>query len=1059
MKYDFNAIEARWQQHWENARTFATPNPGQPGFDPSKPKFYVLDMFPYPSGVGLHVGHPLGYIATDIVARYKRMRGFNVLHPMGFDAFGLPAEQYAVEHNVHPRITTEKNIENMVAQLRKLGMGYDWDRCLATTDPNYVKWTQWIFLKMYHSYFDPVEGKATPISHLIHQLEQENYYIGIDGELIVSGDTESLEALAGIGDPTIHKWTELTQDQRERLLDEYRLAFMAEVEVNWCPGLGTVLANEEVTNEGRSERGNFPVFKRPLKQWMLRITAYADRLIEDLDLVDWPDNIKLLQRNWMGKSVGAEVDFRLFCEPGRDAPASQPDTGRLDCDFIRVFTTRPDTLFGATYMVLAPEHEMVELITTPAQRDAVIAYQEASARKTSIDRQADNKEKTGVFTGGYAINPVNGEKIPVWIADYVMMGYGTGAIMAVPAHDSRDFEFASRFNLPIRDVVADKPVAALYGLFESAQRDEFSFDDEDAARAMVIDYVGLCVNQNRTDYATVWEQINTRRGADKGPGDISARGMISTIWQDALRPLLDLGVYSLQQAAIRQKLSTLLGEAMTDNQNAIAVHSSNDEISLNYLPVPEAKAKITAWLERKGLGRAKENYKLRDWLFSRQRYWGEPFPVLHGPGGEIRTVDEADLPVNLPDMADFKPTGSDDPDAPPQPPLGRADESWKNVVIDGKTYTRELNTMPNWAGSCWYYMRYLDNKNDQKLVGDEAERYWMSSYDQGAAGGVDLYVGGAEHAVLHLLYARFWHKFLYDINVATTPEPFGKYFAQGYIQAYCYRDERGIPVEASNVRTADGRPAAEAQGQKGQAFVYEGQPVTEEFGKMGKSLKNAIAPDAICEQYGCDTLRLYEMYMGPLEQSKVWNTADIVGVHRFLNRLWRVIVNEETGRLKITEDKPGDELNRKIHMTIKRVSEAMEAMAFNVAIAAMIELNNELVKIGNPPRAAVEALLLLLSPIAPHVAEELWQKLGSKTYIADAAWPAWDENALKADTIELPVQVNGKLRAKITVPADADQPTIEAISKKDTNVQVHLEGKTIRKVIIVPGKLVNLVVG
>ena len=965
MKYDFNAIEDRWQHHWENARTFATPNPGESGFDDSKPKFYVLDMFPYPSGVGLHVGHPLGYIATDIVARYKRMRGYNVLHPMGFDAFGLPAEQYAVEHNVHPRITTEKNIANMVTQLKRLGMGYDWDRSLATTDPGYVKWTQWIFTRMYHSYFDPVADKAAPIATLIEKLEGEDYYIGTDGELIVSGATESLEPLAGIGDPNIHKWTELDQGQRERLLDEYRLAFMAEVEVNWCPGLGTVLANEEVTNEGRSERGNYPVFKRPLKQWMLRITAFADRLIDDLDLVDWPENIKLLQRNWIGKSVGAEVDFTVVREPGRAAPADRPDTGRLAEDSIRVFTTRPDTLFGATYMVLAPEHELVNTITTDDQRDAVRDYQQQTAQKTSIDRQADAKEKTGVFTGGYAVNPVNGEKVPVWIADYVMMGYGTGAIMAVPAHDTRDYAFATKFGLTITQVV-----------------------------------------QSPADHDLTQE-------AWTGDGEL--------------------------------------------------INSANDDVSINSLPVPEAKAKIIHWLEQQGVGQAKENFKLRDWLFSRQRYWGEPFPVLHGPNGEIRTVDESDLPVELPEMEDFKPSGSDDPDAPPQPPLGRADADWKTVTIDGVEYQRELNTMPNWAGSCWYYMRYLDNKNVEALVGESAENYWMVSNKKSGgthAGGVDLYVGGAEHAVLHLLYARFWHKFLYDIGVASTPEPFGRYFAQGYIQAYCYRDERGIPVEATQVKNQDGKPASEVQGQKGQTFTCNGEPVTEEFGKMGKSLKNAIGPDAICEQYGCDTLRLYEMYMGPLDQSKVWNTADIVGVHRFLNRLWRVVFNEDTGELRVVDAEPSEDLGRKVHATVKRVTESMEAMHFNVAIAAMIELNNELVKLDAPPRSAVQTLVQLLGPIAPHVAEELWQELGHDQhhYLADADWPTWDESKLVLDTIEMPVQVNGKLRAKINIPADADQATIETIAKEDENVRAHLDGKTIRKVIVIKGRLVNLVV-
>lgn len=1051
MKYDFNAIEKRWQQHWENARTFATPNPGQPDFQGDKPKFYVLDMFPYPSGVGLHVGHPLGYIATDIVARYKRMRGYNVLHPMGFDAFGLPAEQYAVEHNVHPRITTEKNIANMVGQLKQLGMGYDWDRSFATTDPEYVKWTQWIFKQMYESYFDPVENKAAPITTLIEKLEGEDYYVGSDGELIVSGATESLEPLAGIGDPNIHKWTELDQGQRERLLDEYRLAFMAEVEVNWCPGLGTVLANEEVTNEGRSERGNYPVYKRPLKQWMLRITAYADRLIEDLDHVDWPENIKLLQRNWIGKSTGAEVDFKHS-----DSSES-----------IRVFTTRPDTLFGATYMVLAPEHPLVDTITTPQRAEAVRSYREQTAAKTNIDRQADAKDKTGVFTGGYAINPVNNEKLPIWIADYVMMGYGTGAIMAVPAHDSRDYEFAKKFELPIIDVVADKPTAAIYAFVERYDREPEIFEnaDPEKTKKALIDFVAMSVNQDETDYDKVWGVVNFWRqgkGTEDAPAQAQGRGSIAMIWQDALEPLIADGTDKLFNLARTRQLGTHTGNAFTATDGALIVNSENKDVSLNGNPVEYAKYKIAHYLENQGVGKEKDNVKLRDWLFSRQRYWGEPFPILHGPNGEIRTVDEADLPVQLPEMEDFKPSGSDDPDAPPQPPLGRAEDDWKTVTIDGIEYTRELNTMPNWAGSCWYYLRYLDNKNNDTLIGKDAENYWMVSEKASGegihAGGVDLYVGGAEHAVLHLLYARFWHKFLYDLGVASTPEPFGRYFAQGYIQAYCYRDERGIPVEATKVVNQDGKPAAEVQGQKSQAFTYNGEPVTEEFGKMGKSLKNAIGPDAICEEYGCDTLRLYEMYMGPLDQSKVWNTADIVGVHRFLNRLWRVVLNEDTGELRISDDAPTETIDRKVHATVKRVTESMEAMQFNVAIAAMIELNNDLVKQDAPPRAAVEALVQLLGPVAPHVAEELWQKLGHETYLANIDWPTWDEAKLVQDTIEMPVQVNGKLRAKINIPADADQAAIEAIAKEDENVQAHLDGKTIRKVIVIKGRLINIVV-
>ncbi|MEO1235763.1 MAG: leucine--tRNA ligase [Planctomycetota bacterium] len=978
MKYDFTEIEAKWQTRWAEEKTFRVANPGDPDFPENKPKFYCMDMFPYPSGVGLHVGHPLGFIATDIVARYKRMHGHNVLHPMGFDAFGLPAEQYAIETNVHPRKTTENNIENMVKQLKRLGMAYDWDRSFATTDPGYVKWTQWIFLQLYKSYFDPVEKKARPIEQLVAKLEGEDYLVGLNAELVWSGDDENLEPIAG-GRIGPRKWHELEPGQQRRLLDEYRLAYLADVEVNWCPRLGTVLANEEVTADGRSERGDFPVVKRPLKQWMLRITAYADRLIDDLDLVDWPEPIRLLQRNWIGKSLGAIVDFTVDTQD----------------ESVTVFTTRPDTLFGATYMVLAPEHPLVisaldddsrsfdeipdrefgQALVSPEQREAVRQYIREAQAKTSIDRQAD-KEKTGVFTGGYATNPVNGESIPIWIADYVTMGYGTGAIMAVPAHDERDHAFATKFGLPIVEVV-----------------------------------------QSPADHDI---QIN----AWTGDGEL--------------------------------------------------VNSANDDITLNAKPVAEAKQLITDWLASRGQGQAKIQYRLRDWLFSRQRYWGEPFPILHGPDGELRAVDEAELPVNLPEMEDFKPTGTDDPDAPPQPPLGRADDDWKKVTIDGVEYTRELNTMPNWAGSCWYYLRYLDPHNDDALVGEAAEKYWMLSKKRHAdaeqseasgnayhAGGVDLYIGGVEHAVLHLLYARFWHKVLYDLGHVSTPEPFGRLFSQGYIQAYCYRDERGIPVPADEVVNQDGKPAAGVQGTKGQQYFHDDKPVTEEFGKMGKSLKNAVAPDEVCEQYGCDTLRLYEMYLGPLDQSKIWNTNDIVGVHRFLNRLWRNFVDPETGESRVTHDNPPPELDRLTHKTIKRVSDAMDAMQFNVAIAALIELNNALVKVpGGVPKWVGEVMVAMLAPLAPHIAEELWERLGHyvpDSTVADASWPYYDPKMLVEDEIELPVQVNGKMRGKVTVPADAEDDEVIAAAQTDANVATHLEGKTLRKAIVVKGRMVNLV--
>ncbi|MEM1209872.1 MAG: leucine--tRNA ligase [Planctomycetota bacterium] len=956
MAYDFAAIESRWQQRWDEQHAYAAPNPGDDGFDPDRPKFYVLDMFPYPSGVGLHVGHPLGYIATDVVARFERMLGRNVLHPMGFDAFGLPAEQFAIETGVHPRVTTEQNIANMVRQLKRLGLGYDWDRTLATTDPGYYRWTQWIFLQLWNSYVDPATGKAEPIGDLVAKLESEKYLVGTDAELIA--DYDGLDAIEGqpIGS---RPWSDLTQEQRHRLLDEYRLAYLAEVDVNWCPALGTVLANEEVTADGRSERGNQPVFKRPLRQWMLRITAFADRLIEDLDLVDWPESIKLLQRNWIGKSIGAEVDFRVTID--------DPDTQATMDTEIRVFTTRPDTLFGATYMVLAPEHPLVELITTDDRRDEVEAYVAQAAQKSSVDRQQDAKEKSGVFTGAYARNPVKDADIPVFVADYVMMGYGTGAIMAVPAHDERDHAFATKFGLPIVEVVA-------------------------------------------------------------GGEDVQA-------------------------------------EAYTGDGKLI--NSANQDISIEGLDVTEAKAKIIAWLESKARGQAKVQYKLRDWLFSRQRYWGEPFPVLHelddagNPTGHVIGVPEEDLPVELPELDDFKPEPMDDPDAPPRPPLGRAPESWRIVELDGKRYARELNTMPQWAGSCWYYLRYLDPHNDEAMVDPETEKYWMTGDDRRS--GVDLYVGGVEHAVLHLLYARFWHKVLFDLGHVSTPEPFGKLFNQGYIQAYYYEDERGVRVPATAVTTIDGKLAYEAQGTKGAAFTYGGQPVAEKYGKMGKSLKNAVAPDEICEQYGADTLRLYEMYMGPLDQSKPWNPQDIVGVHRFLQRVWRNFVDDEADVLLVDEHAPDEDQLRLLHRTIKAVTDAMGSMSVNVAIAKLIEMNNAMVAMDRLPRALAEDFVRMLGPLSPHLAEELWERLGFDFSVTVADWPRHDERFLVEDTIELPVQVNGKLRGRVVVPADADRAAIEssarASAESDEAVAAAVTGKSIRKVIVVPGRLVNLVVG
>lgn len=951
MKYAFNAIEQRWQARWQAEKTFAAPNPSDPDFDPAQPKYYVLAMFPYPSGAGAHMGHALNYTSTDIVARYRRMLGDNVLHPIGYDAFGLPAEQYAVEHGVHPKITTEQNIAMLEGHFRRLGLSFDWDRCLATTEPDYYAWTQWIFLQMYESWLDPSTGRARPIAELEQLLASERLLIAPDGE-VVPNPAPGLDALEG---PPIGavKWHEMTLEARRQVLDEHRLAYLAEVPVNWCPALGTVLANEEITNDGRSDRGNHPVFKRPLRQWMLRITAYADRLLADLETVDWPEPIKIQQREWIGRSEGALVDFA----------AADDDTS-----VIQIFTTRPDTLFGATYMVLAPEHPLVEQFTTEARRDAVKAYRRASESRTDIDRLAESKTKTGEFTGAYAINPVNDHRIPIWVADYVLMGYGTGAIMAVPAHDDRDFVFAEQFDLPIQPVVMP-PTAWL---------DAHSID------------------------ATAYADVEASPAAFTGTGE--------------------------------------------------SIHSENASLCLDGLGTAEAKRKITAWLEQEGLGRPRVQYKLRDWLFSRQRYWGEPFPILHAPDGAVEAMAPELLPVELPPMEDFKPQASEDPDGPVMTPLSRAPTSWTEVPGADGPFQRELNTMPQWAGSCWYYLRFLDPRNSRALVGREAEKYWMVSAKADGtphAGGVDLYVGGAEHAVLHLLYARFWHKVLFDLGHVSTPEPFGRLFNQGYIQAYAYRDARGMYVPADAVVERDG------------AWIHEDAPVTREFGKMGKSLKNSVTPDEVCDQYGTDTLRLFLMYLGPLDQSKLWNPKDIVGVHRFLQRLWRNLIDEESGEVLVDDGLDDNALDpdlwRMTHKTVKRVTDAMNSMAFNVAIAALIELNNALVALERVPRQIAEKIVLCLAPLAPHISEELWQHLGHAESLSSAAWPKHDASLLVEEQVDYPVQVNGKLRGRIQVSADAGDTAIEAAAIAEPHVQSILGSLTVRKVIVVRGRMVNIV--
>jgi leucyl-tRNA synthetase len=938
-----NEIEARWQERWDADRTFWSPNPVGPLAEPNaelvtRPKLYVLDMFPYPSGVGLHVGHPLGYIATDIWSRFQRMRGRNVLHAMGYDAFGLPAEQYAVQTGTHPRVTTERNIDAMKRQLRRLGLAHDPRRGISTTDVGYYRWTQWIFLQIFNSWFDPDQGKARPIAELEAEL-----------------DAGTRPTRTGA------PWGELDEHGRRRELAQWRLAYRAELPVNWCPGLGTVLANEEVTPDGRSERGNFPVYQRPLAQWVMRITAYADRLIDDLDDLDWPEAIRTMQRNWIGRSHGAQVRF-----PVADDPAADP-AGRA----IEVFTTRPDTLFGATYMVLAPEHPLVDELTgptwpegTPSEwtggaatpREAVAGYRAATARTSELARAVADREKTGVFVGAHAINPTNGERIPIFVADYVLMGYGTGAIMAVPGQDERDWEFAERFGLPI---------------------------------------------------------IRTVQPPDGFDGAYTGEG-----------PAINSGF-------------------------------------LDGLGVADAKRRIIDWLEAEGKGEGTVTYKLRDWLFSRQRYWGEPFPIVYDEGDEPIALPESMLPVELPEIDDFMPKTSDDPDAMPEPPLARATD-WAAATLDlgdgrgPRPYRRELNTMPQWAGSCWYFLRYLDPEDDRHLADPANERYWMvgtRADGRPAIGGVDLYVGGVEHGVLHLLYARFWQKVLYDLGHVSTPEPFQRLFNQGYIQAAAYQDERGFYVEAEEVEARDG------------GFRWHDQPVTRVFGKMGKSLKNAVAPDDICRDYGADTLRLYEMYMGRLEQSKPWNTRDIVGVFRFLQRVWRLFVDEETGRSRVVDAPADDETRRRLHQTIAAVGDDLEDMRFNTAIAKLIELTNHLTPVvagaGHLAREVADPLVLMLSPMAPHVGEELWARTGHHRTLAYEPWPRPDPALLVEDEVEIVVQVNGKPRGSVVVPASAggDEDALVPAARAHPNVAAHLDGRTIRKVIVVPGRLVNLVVG
>jgi leucyl-tRNA synthetase len=841
--YPFDHIEPKWQAIWDERQVFHAPGPGEKGFDPEKPKFYVLDMFPYPSGAGLHVGHPEGYTATDIIARYKRMRGFNVLHPMGWDAFGLPAEQYAIKTGQHPAITTRENVAKFKSQLKRVGFSYDWQREINTTDPGYYKWTQWIFLQIYNSWFNPKTNRAEPISS----------YRGSDP-------------------------------------DSVRLAYVADVPVNWCPDLGTVLANEEVV-DGKSEVGGFPVVRRPMRQWMLRITAYAERLLNELDWLDWPEGIKLLQRNWIGRSEGAEIDFKIE---------------NLNQQ-IRVFTTRPDTLYGGTFLVLAPEHSLVDLIVTEEQWPAVREYRERAARKSELERADLSKEKTGVFTGAYAINPATNERIPVWTADYVLLGYGTGAIGGVPAHDERDLEFAKKFDLPI--VVVVQP-----------------------------------------------------------SGDETAYGFT--------------------------------GEGIAINSPII-----------NGLTSAAAKKKITSWLEERGLGKRAINYKLRDWLFSRQRYWGEPFPIVW-ENGKHRALEEQQLPLVPPLLNDYKPTGTG------EPPLAKAKE-WIHYSVKA---IRETNTMPQWAGSCWYYLRFCDPHNHQRFVGEEAERYWM---DGDKPGGVDLYVGGTEHAVLHLLYARFWQKVLFDLGYVSKPEPF-------------------------------------------QRLVNQGVILGEDNQKMSKSRGNIVNPDDVIDQHGADAFRCYEMFMGPLEQMKPWSTRGVEGVARFLARVWRLLMTQNQSSRwelsgKIQQIDATKSQQKLLHASIKKVTEDIESFSFNTAISQMMIFVNAFTNVEIMPLSTMRTFLVLLNPFAPHITSELWEKLNRRFGnaagdIAEQSWPAYDERLLVENEVEIVVQVNGKLRDRMMMPITASEEELKAAALARPNIQERIAGKTVRNVIVVSKKLVNIVV-
>ncbi|MGD9645871.1 MAG: leucine--tRNA ligase [Pirellulales bacterium] len=1059
-RYNPATVEPKWQAYWAEHRTFAAPRL------PTGEKLYVLDMFPYPSGDGLHVGHPEGYTATDIVCRFQRMRGRSVLHPMGWDAFGLPAEQHAKRTGTPPRITTEKNIANFRRQLQMLGFSYDWDRELATTDPDYFRWTQWIFLLLFDTWYDAEARRGRPLAEL-----------PIPADVAAAG-------LAAI----------------ESYRDDHRLAYQIEAPVNWCPELGTVLANEEVIG-GLSERGGYPVVRMPLRQWMLRITAYADRLEEDLKEVDWPEGVKALQRNWIGRSTGAEVDFYIgsgagagtvagVCDPGDNPtrPASQrpatTDPGPASLrpatpgataglpssaaatsalsnfadwkaareksgfprkpadDVLRIYTTRPDTLFGATYMVIAPEHPAVARLTTPEQQPAVAAYCERAAHKSDLDRTDLAKTKTGVFTGSYAVNPVNAERVPIWIADYVLMGYGTGAIMAVPAHDERDFEFAQQFGIPIVAVVQPPSDGSS--------------------------------SHQHTPSPLVGEGGWDAEADQPGEGSPGASGSASSLKSQASSP----GATGSARASASPLSSPLTTHCFSGSGTAI------NSGQYNGLDTATFKQRIAADLAAAGVGRQAVNYKLRDWLFSRQHFWGEPFPILHEvdaagePTGRIRALDPAELPLDLPAMTEFKSHGR------PEPPLEQAPPDWLYITVDGVRYKRETNTMPQWAGSCWYYLRFIDPKNATAAIDPQLEAAWMP---------VDLYIGGAEHAVLHLLYSRFWHKVLFDRGVVTTSEPFRKLVNQGMILGemefvgYLRRPD-GIPsgdgefvapedvvVDSGKIYLRGSNNTIELEQvsvpskhvvKVDNGYYFESQlgrqRVENRAYKMSKSRGNVVNPDTVVAEYGADSLRLYEMFMGPLEATKPWSMTGVNGVRGFLDRVWRLFINDridERNELSgaIDSAPPTADQLRVLHRTIKEVTHDIESLGFNTAIAKMMEFVNYFTKLTPRPRACLEPFVLLLSPFAPHLAEELWQALGHGESLAYEPWPTWDEAAIRETTVEVPVQISGKVRSKIQVAADASRGQLEAAARADERVQELLAGQTVVKVIVVPKRLVNFV--